>query len=139
MNHVEAIEGCEIAIAVLLEKMCICELYAEVYTGVPLSSQPTNSRQLQRMLDSALPEFYAAIIVIPILRLEVCVFCTPLNYTNANSGMGRFAITLRSFDIEFQPFIEEINAKESVIRQYADAATMERVKSMILHMALDTR
>ena len=36
---------------------------------------------------------------------------------------------LKSFDIEFQPFIEEINAKEGVIREYADAATMERVRS----------
>ena len=33
------------------------------------------------------------------------------------------------FDIEFQPFMEEINAKEGVIRECADAATMERVKS----------
>lgn len=37
--------------------------------------------------------------------------------------------TLKSFDLEFQPFIEEINAKERVIREYADAATMERVRS----------
>ena len=48
--------------------------------------------------------------------------------------MKKFASILKSFDIEFQPFIEEINAKEEVIRECADAATMERIRSMILHM-----
>ena len=43
--------------------------------------------------------------------------------------MKKLAITLKSFEIEFQPFIEEISAKEGVIRQCADAATMDRVKS----------
>ena len=64
MNRVEAIEGFEVAIALLLEKISICEFYAGIYIGVPLSSQPiTNSLQLQSMLDSALPELYAAVIV----------------------------------------------------------------------------
>ena len=62
MNHVEAIEGIEVAIAVLLEKMSICEFYAGIYVGVPLPSI-VNSLQLQTMQDSALPEFYAAVIV----------------------------------------------------------------------------
>ena len=35
---------------------------------------------------------------------------------------------LLPFDIEFQPFIEEIDAKVAVIREYADAATMEGIK-----------
>ena len=35
---------------------------------------------------------------------------------------------LKSFDIEFQPFIEEINVKEGVIQKFADAATMKRVR-----------
>ena len=48
----------------LLEKMSICEFYAGIYVGVPLSSQSTaNSLQRQNMLDSALPELYAAVIV----------------------------------------------------------------------------
>ena len=48
--------------------------------------------------------------------------------------MKKFASTLKSFDIEFKPFIEEINAKEEAIRECADAATMERIRSMILHI-----
>ena len=47
--------------------------------------------------------------------------------------MRKLAITLKSFEIEFQPFIEEINAKEGVIRQCADAATMDRIRSMVSH------
>ena len=64
MNHVKAIEGFEVAIAVLLEKMSICEFYAGIYIRVPspLQSQ-VNNLQLQSMLDSALPELYAAVIV----------------------------------------------------------------------------
>ena len=46
---------------------------------------------------------------------------------------------LTSFDIEFQPFIAEINTKEKIIRKYADSATMERIRSMVLHMVLDNR
>ena len=37
---------------------------------------------------------------------------------------------LKSFDLEFQPFIEEMNAKARAIRDYADAATMGRIKGM---------
>ena len=47
--------------------------------------------------------------------------------------MKKIAITLKSFEIEFQPFIEEINTKEGIIRQCADAATMDRVRSMVPH------
>lgn len=53
--------------------------------------------------------------------------------------MKKAANTLKSFDIEFQPFVEEINAKESVIRKCADAATMERIRCMFLHMVLEYR
>ena len=44
--------------------MSICEFYAGIYVEVPLSSQSTlNSLRLQSILDSALPELYAAVIV----------------------------------------------------------------------------
>ena len=51
------------------------------------------------------------------------------NDTEPNSGIKRFTIILRSFDLEFQPFIDEMNAKEQVVRGFADAATMQRVRS----------
>ena len=61
LNHVEVVEGLEAAIAVLLEKMAISEFYAGIYAVLP--SHPTASPQLQRTLNSALPELYAAVIV----------------------------------------------------------------------------
>ena len=51
------------------------------------------------------------------------------NYTEPNTGVKKLAKPLKAFDLEFQPFIEEINAKELVIREFAGAATMGRVKS----------
>ena len=49
---------------------------------------------------------------------------------NSQLGIKKIANTLKPFDLEFQPYIEEINAKEGDIRKYADAASMERIKSM---------
>ena len=132
-------EGFEIAIATLLEKMSICEFYSGIYNGVSLPLQSTtNSSQLQSMLDSALPELYAAVIVFSVkartyfenkgtfwLRTPTLTYI----YTNPKPGMKQIVDALKPFDIEFQPFIEEINVQEGVIRKYADAATMERVRS----------
>ena len=58
---------------------------------------------------------------------------------NSQLGIKKIANTLKPFDLEFQPYIEEINAKEGDIRKYADAASMERIKSMITPLVLDTR
>ena len=62
MNQVEAIEGFDVAIAALLEKVSICEFYAGIFVPLPTHST-TNTLQRQSMLDSALPELYAAVIV----------------------------------------------------------------------------
>lgn len=118
-------EGFEVAIAALLQKMSICEFYAGIYLGVSLPLQSTNSPQLQNIIDSALPELYSAVIVFSV---------------KARDYFGKkFTATLKSFDVEFQPFIEDINSKERAIREYADAATMERIRSMILHLVLDSQ
>ena len=53
--------------------------------------------------------------------------------------MKKFGTTLKSFDIEFQPFVNEIKEKERIIREYADAATMERIRSMILDIIIGGR
>ena len=47
-------------------------------------------------------------------------------YTKSGPGIEKFAITLKSFDIEFQPFLEEINTKEGVIRECADVERIMR-------------
>lgn len=83
MNHAEVIEGFEVAIAVLLEKLSICQFYSAIYNGVSLSS---NSSQFQSILDSALPELYAAVVI---FSVKACTFfeakgmCTDaINVTN---------------------------------------------------------
>lgn len=73
-----------------------------------------------------------------IFRVEVCKSDTiPLHYAKPTSGMTKFVMTLKSFEVEIQPFIKDMNEKEGFIREYADAATMERVRSMISHMMMN--
>ena len=120
--------------------------------GVLLSPRSTeNDPQLQNhnTIDSRLPELYAAVIVFAVkartyfkansmyIPYSVYIRCYFIPYTDQKLGTAKFGIALKSFDIEFQPFIEEIDAKEKAIREIADAATMERVKSMVLHMVLN--
>ena len=63
----EIIDGLEAATETIVAKMAICEFYANVYmetmqAGHVLSSDQM-TRSLQQSLDSALPEFYAAVLV----------------------------------------------------------------------------
>ena len=46
------------------------------------------------------------------------------------SAMKKIASTLKSFNAEFQPLLDEINIKEEAISKYAGAATMERIRGM---------
>ena len=53
--------------------------------------------------------------------------------------MKKVTHLLKPFDVEFQPFIDEIDAKERLVRECADAMTMERIKGIILYrVVLDT-
>ena len=126
------IEGLEVAIAALVEKVTICEIYAEMYCRASLGSK------LLLKLDTALPELYAAVIVFKVKARDYFeaggvyierIFTTI--FAELQLGWKKFSITFKSFDIEFLPFIKEINAKEEVIRECADAVTMDRVRSML--------
>ena len=59
-----------------------------------------------------------------------------LYYANSKLAIGKFAKTLKSFDIELQPFIQEINAKEGVIQEFVNDTTIERIRSMMQHLLL---
>lgn len=52
-------------------------------------------------------------------------------------AIKKLSSTLKSFNVEFQPFVDEINNKEGDISKYAGVATMQRIKGMILHIILD--
>jgi len=65
LNRIEITESLEAAAETAVAKMAICEFYANVYAetmnmGVALSQMTCT---IQQSLDSALPEFYAAILV----------------------------------------------------------------------------
>ena len=134
------IEGFEAAIAVLIEKVTMCEFYAEIYVGVQL---PSGSTELQSMLSSALPEFYAAVIVF-VVKAQTYFEAGGMNthysenrheviLNRPSSAMKKFTSTLKSFNTEFQPLIEEMKTKEEVILKCASAATMHCIRGMILH------
>lgn len=63
-----------------------------------------------------------------------------VKYYDAKPKLGneKYTSIHKPFDIEFRPFIEEINAKEGVIRACADATTLERIRGMVLHIVLVT-
>lgn len=52
-------------------------------------------------------------------------------------AIKKLASTLKSFNVEFQPYVVEINNKEGDLSKYAGAATMQRIKGMILQIILD--
>ena len=61
-----------------------------------------------------------------------------LSYTKQKLGTKKIGLALKSFDMdmEFRPFVNEINEKERIIREYADAVTMERIRSMMLEIII---
>lgn len=73
------------AIAALVERISICDFYAEIYFGVPLRPRSTkNYLQLQSRLRYALPELLAAVIVFAV-KARVYYFeagSTYLEYIN---------------------------------------------------------
>ena len=124
-------EGPEVAIAVLLEKIFICELYTGIYAE--------NSLQ-QSILGSALPELNAAVVVfsakvrtffgtyIDVFRCHQTVLIKVVSKPTV--------FTFQEFFIAVQPFFKEINVKEEVIRQFSDSAALERVRGMYSIMVL---
>lgn len=141
----DIIEGFEAAIAVLIGKVTICEIYARIFIGVHQS--PSESAELHSVLNSALPEFYAAVVVFVVkarsyfqdggtdtyhFECQVYKICDEVMLIEPPSAMKKFILALKSFSTEFQPLIEEMNAKEEVISKCASIATMGRIEGMIL-------
>lgn len=67
LNHIEITESLEATIETIVTKMAICEFYANVYVETMQMEVTLSSGQmilsLQQSLDSALPEYYASILV----------------------------------------------------------------------------
>ena len=142
MNHLEALESLEEAMATMIMKVGMCEFYARIYEGGTESIQ--NSEAFRRRLFSALPEFHASVIVFSVKTREyfhaTCELIiaigslpkTPLEAADDNHlsqlGIKKIQNVLKPFDIELGPFIADIDTKEKAIRECAHGATMVRIK-----------
>jgi len=66
LNHVEAMECFEGTMVTIMDKMAVSAFYAGVYTGVGSDTAMGDTGKLHDILDMALPELYAAVIVFAI-------------------------------------------------------------------------
>lgn len=90
------------------------------------------------MLHSALPELYASVIVFAVKArgyFEGGGMYVAWEHTIKSAelqlGWNKFSSAFKSFEVELLPFIKEIEGKEKTIRECADAATMQRIQSML--------
>jgi len=97
LNRIETIESLEAAIETIVSKMAICEFYANVYVetiqmGLTLASDQM-TRRLQESLDSALPQFYAAVLV---FSAKARQYFDPSNTGGWLSAWGAYCMMARS-------------------------------------------
>ncbi|KAF8421789.1 hypothetical protein EV426DRAFT_188790 [Tirmania nivea] len=119
LNHVEAMEYFEGAMVTIMDKMAVSAFYAGIYTGVGLQTAMGDTGKLYEVLNMALPELYAAVIVFAIKARQ---------YFEAR-WIEKAVNMLKPFAIEFQPFIDDITGKEKTVHECADMAMMERIRS----------
>jgi len=104
----------------IITKMADCEFYACMYAEflqVTLSTHQT-TQSFKQSLDSALPEFYAAVLV----------FSVKVKGYFASTTAAKITTHLTPFAITFQPYLDKIDEAQCVIRELADKATMQRIK-----------
>jgi len=141
LNHVEAMECFEGTMVTIMDKMAVSTFYAGIYTGVGLHTALGDTSNLNQVLDMALPELYAAVIVFAIkarqyfdarckLTLHVIIEQTMLKKNHL--GVKKAVNILKPFAIEFQPFIDDITGKEKAVQECADMATMERIRGLFI-------
>ena len=129
----------------IMMKVSMCEFYAGIYEGATHSI--SSSDGFHRALFSALPEFHASVIVFSIktreyfqARCKLSILMktspgTPDDKQLPRPGVTKILNALKPFDVEFGPFIAEIDSRERVIRECADGATMVRIKSRFISLS----
>ncbi|KAF8421773.1 hypothetical protein EV426DRAFT_188014 [Tirmania nivea] len=117
LSHIEAMECFEEVMVTIMDKMAVSAFYAGIYTGVELQTMGDIDK-LYEILNRALPEFYATVIVFTVKARQ---------YFEARWAKKAINM-LKPFAIEFQPFIDDITRKEKAIKKCANIATMERIR-----------
>jgi hypothetical protein len=123
----------------IIVKMAECEFYASIYAEslqVTLSSHQT-TLSFEESSYSALPEFYAAVVVFSV-KAKAYFASTAVGESSFLRGdihrliyLARLAKPLTPFSILFQPYLDKIDESQSVVRGLAEMATMQRTKGML--------
>jgi len=137
LNHVEAMECFEGIMVTIMDKMAVSAFYAGIYTGVGLVG---DTSKLHKILNMALPELYAAIMVFVIkaqryfdARCKMALYIIIEHMLKKNYlGVKKAVHMLKPFAIEFQPFFDDITGKEKTVQECADMATMERIRGVFI-------
>ena len=132
----ECFEGMMVTI---MDKMAVSAFYTGIYTGIGLHTAMGDTGRLCEVLNKALPELYAAVIIFAIkarqyfdakCKLALYMITIYAQRVLKSLGVKKAVNMLKPFAIEFQPFIDEIAGKEKTVQECADMATMERIRSM---------
>ena len=137
-------DSLEAAMVTIVERMAICEFYAQIYDeGLRVSlATPATTEAFDEKLDAGLKDLYAAVRAFLDKAMEY--------FDPQNSGMGskwvsnRYHVSngcvntvvkkvvnhLKPFSVTMQPLIEDILDKEKIVEKYATMATMERIKGL---------
>ncbi|KAA8893231.1 hypothetical protein FN846DRAFT_550090 [Sphaerosporella brunnea] len=102
--------------------MANCEFYANIYTealNVYFRTPSTAIAWVER-LESALPQFYAAILVFAVKAKR---YFTP-------STRGKFTNPLKPFATTLQTYLNNIDETERALKELAGMATMQGVKDL---------
>ncbi|KAF8534300.1 hypothetical protein BDD12DRAFT_983947 [Trichophaea hybrida] len=123
LNHFEALNCLEEAMDTIITKIAYCQFYATVYAEslqITLDTDQTTVAFREGMA-SALPSFYAAVLVFSIKA--TAYFCP--------SGSAKFTNYLKPFSVTLEPFINDIKTNQQKLQEFADMATMEKIKEMM--------
>ncbi|KAF8243907.1 hypothetical protein K440DRAFT_663812 [Wilcoxina mikolae CBS 423.85] len=128
LNHFQALDSLEKTMETIIPKMADCEFYANMYAetlqitldSITLDSERTTIA-FQEKMESALPEFYSAILV---FSVKAKIYFLPV-------GLAKFTTKLAPFSDYFQPYLDDIDKSERKVRKIADMATMDNIKRTI--------
>jgi len=135
-------DSLEAAMVTIVERMAICEFYAQIYDeGLRVSlATTTTTKAFDNSLDTALKNLYAAVRAFLDKAVE---HFNPENSMVPEQIIYRYHVSnglctvakkvmnhLKAFSVTMQPLIQDISDKEKVVEKYAGMATMGRIKGL---------
>ncbi|KAF8242724.1 hypothetical protein K440DRAFT_564475, partial [Wilcoxina mikolae CBS 423.85] len=124
LNHKETVEKIDEALKNIAMAMANCEFYAGIY----VDALNVRFRELQtstvwkEKIETALPQFYAAIIVFAVKAKGY--------FNPSNSVGGKLTNHLKPFATTLEEYLNEIDEKEKAMKELASMATMAGVQDL---------